>query len=1283
MEHEHDEQIHFDVAATPAHLQADDGPDQSITLTAALCPDAAVQRQADRFYSQPKGEVKLDALAKLYCQSKEQNALQLLTRRHEITISGSQYVERHDEPTLAWEVPSHFLDLQICVGRGLGLAAMIPNVGIHHAIEFSLDLHNRTRQFNAKYAKLGFDPKKCMLWIGRSSSGEDTWLAWVPTDNLGPTAEDVPPATGKEDTVMSQEHYRIAVMFLSSMLACMNHRGITVTDNYPDLTSDNAFRLATNALDQHRRIILNLAAMKQLDNRITSLYHDWVNDAPREYIEDNFFRTRVPIAITSRFGQNQRLAQSQEEEEEETSNWKRDRDYKRIRYITFAAATHIRARAVLAWIPLLTEQIMDELPEGTEGVYSSADPTTRQFITWDELDNMDLYDEAGQEIHIHCHRGFIVPRRVADFDTPPHGILMDLRVVKELFRYVPNGDDMLVDEEPAVDIYTYPQAGLKVAGHFQANGIMTPFLPFLQEVNDNLGNNSHEEEDDEDEEHTPPLRKRIVYGIACQGYNAVMHCTRGDSAQHHDAQMGLITGTLAGSWASSRSTERTARNLRLRCQNRLPHASFSDKIENREISRDLRLENVFYIDVEAMHKDDQKGETIIQQVIHALVFAWNHPSILEEIKSRVVIFKPEAYPMLYNWTTYPLTRLLRRVWRVGQAAFTRNEKPCPTLVELCSALERALNFMHTGNVAVIATSAMNPLWIGLSIIHDGHPCLNPSIVPSVMGSTFVNVLQWPLNENRMPKSASRCAQIRTYGEGHYNTFFAHLAMATINPQLLPTIFRGRNEQDSIAHAIAYHALSLLVQDCRSLVSTAVQSSINEQINSDEQVVSSHGKARKQALSCWLKTSKPLAWTADDSVQTGGYVQLLFILNDNPHRRPTDLQKSNESFNYLTMSKRFLSISALPRPCAPISNGGAFRHVLPLAITRIRHIICKEDDPNFELAVAAIFAKMLKLMQIHFVPWHKADKEASRAYAVRHDWWLILDSCPMTQINRMLPPEPQEVQEELADFVMQADPNAPWSLPKKLMDMGALWDKYTLPSDWSLEHASLPQTDADDLERHYVRATYEFVEINYNGRCWWHHMALVWGILFSRVAPHVFWSRKEKLASGDATQAIRGLAWTKGTSKYHGGCSAPLPYITMLSTTIIALLDPKSPLSIRVAENDNAFGKPWTHKHGNKEINAINLIRIGIAKCINKACMGSAKYKRNFEMKTMGELKPLYDQIMGYLKSGEHGVFLALKALFGEMVAIRIAMQGEINMPDFVANKAIQAVVAYDTAPPGS
>jgi hypothetical protein len=241
-------QVHFDVSHAPTHMRAEDGPNQTVTLTAALAPSVVNEDHAAGFHHQIKETKSLDLFGKLYDRGDKQRAVQLLTGRKEIQLEGSKHLSRHNDEDMAWQVESHYLDMYICVGSGLGIAAMLPNISVHHSVEFRLVLVKPFRCFSAKYAKLGFYPANCILWIGRSSCGEDSWLAWVPTECMGPDAEGVTPGSGKEDTRMSQKHYRIAAMFLSYMLCRIAHRDITVSKRYPDVDDDEEFRYATNAL---------------------------------------------------------------------------------------------------------------------------------------------------------------------------------------------------------------------------------------------------------------------------------------------------------------------------------------------------------------------------------------------------------------------------------------------------------------------------------------------------------------------------------------------------------------------------------------------------------------------------------------------------------------------------------------------------------------------------------------------------------------------------------------------------------------------------------------------------------------------------------------------------------------------------------------------------------------------------------------------------------------------------------------------------------------------------
>ena len=83
---------------------------------------------------------------------------------------------------------------------------------------------------------------------------------------------------------------------------------------------------------------MNLRALQRLDDEIRKGYGSWVMRAPDEYKADKFFLDRVPVIITSRYGQNQQLGHQPEDEVE---NWKRDREWSKIRFVTVALATHL------------------------------------------------------------------------------------------------------------------------------------------------------------------------------------------------------------------------------------------------------------------------------------------------------------------------------------------------------------------------------------------------------------------------------------------------------------------------------------------------------------------------------------------------------------------------------------------------------------------------------------------------------------------------------------------------------------------------------------------------------------------------------------------------------------------------------------------------------------------------------------------------------------------------------------------------------------------------------
>jgi hypothetical protein len=250
----------------------------------------------------------------------------------------------------------------------------------------------------------------------------------------------------------------------------------------------------------------------------------------------------------------------------------------------------------------------DQLDEDGNAFFDSYDPDLRHSLTIEDLGELPMLDEAGSEIPIYSKDGFRIHRRLGarSRGTRPHGILMDLYKLDELFL----SDDLFGDSNPSGKSTTYsvyPQAGLVTAGHFQADGLVSAFWPLLEKLNSAVQLQAEDDSDDmaDDDQLMAP-----IVGAGCQGYNALMHVTRGRCAQHHDAQRGIVTSALAGSWAKTNANSQKARSLILRCKNRLPHDEFNEKISTHAgemLDCSLRLENTFNVDLDRLAPEYRSG----------------------------------------------------------------------------------------------------------------------------------------------------------------------------------------------------------------------------------------------------------------------------------------------------------------------------------------------------------------------------------------------------------------------------------------------------------------------------------------------------------------------------------------------------------------------------------------------------------------------------------------------------------------------------------------------------
>lgn len=251
------------------------------------------------------------------------------------------------------------------------------------------------------------------------------------------------------------------------------------------------------------------------------------------------------------------------------------------------------------WLIRNNRDIWNQNPEG---LYTSPDKAYHQnqrLPTLDALRELELEDDDGREVPIYTVDGFRVKRRLGRFsENSSLGVLVNLATVNTLFtqniadetnyRYgLPGPQKALVT--------VYPQAGLRSAGHFQALGLMNSFYPFIERLNVLL-------------RHDGPDARFPIQGVACQGYNSVMHSTRGYGVQHHEAQQGLVSAALGGWFACDNVGREKSKKFTKICDRGLPHRIFDRKIANANIKRDLRLENVYVVDITALRENERTGK---------------------------------------------------------------------------------------------------------------------------------------------------------------------------------------------------------------------------------------------------------------------------------------------------------------------------------------------------------------------------------------------------------------------------------------------------------------------------------------------------------------------------------------------------------------------------------------------------------------------------------------------------------------------------------------------------
>jgi hypothetical protein len=128
---------------------------------------------------------------------------------------------------------------------------------------------------------------------------------------------------------------------------------------------------------------------------------------------------------------------------------------------------------------------------------------------------------------------------------------------------------------------------------------------------------------------------------------------------------------------------------------------------------------------------------------------FSDPEVMAQIRSFVIVFRPNVWPQLVNWTTFPMRTALLNIW----AAFRHHEITKPNdpvpwqWVEMANFFERLLSFAHTGQQKFLPTKLLNVLGLASSIKDRGYPTLTRA-VDMRNGIPTVTVATWPVADGK-------------------------------------------------------------------------------------------------------------------------------------------------------------------------------------------------------------------------------------------------------------------------------------------------------------------------------------------------------------------------------------------------------------------------------------------------------------------------------------------------------------------------------------------------------
>ncbi|KAI0056697.1 hypothetical protein BV25DRAFT_1842115 [Artomyces pyxidatus] len=1218
------------------------------------------------YHDRPLRTYSLAKMRALYTNKQAQNAINILGDRVRLLSDDPEFVCPRDSPDVSWSPKGNYLDLAVIVPRGLGLSAILPRAEDNYMrFDFDLCMLGRGHHWRMKKAMLGFDPQGSMLWIGQCS-GQDVWLAMVPNAIINREMDPVCIGAGsKGDPGVSTAAYQVIVYFFAHVLASMHYRDID-TEAYPALNDWSYFRLV-NTLIQRRTHSFNLEQARSLHEHLQRLWYDWIAGAPDEYDVEGI-SGKSPLILAVRYGQNTRLLSNEWDiVPGEVRNWEDHIAWDEIRFYTLALASSYGAKIVESWVDIPDNEILAEYPD----VYTEPDTDEREAI--EDLATYPRMDNDGREVPIYTQDGYKIPRRVPGIDQNAHpcSILFDLPELGRRFANVESYDADVVDRELSgirsecfgrnrgyPEVSVYPLGLLGSFGNMQATGAFPPFDTELrslcQDIRQRRGNpDGDSDEDLNDEEDLDGMEDVLaIEAISMQGYNMLSHRTR-DSAKFHEAQLGLTGGAAAGTYANSATAKRAALKLANKNLYTLPHDRFQHLIGDvAQVPRDIRLETVIVINMDGLRERHRTGSFLFEQIILKISGMWLRGRVWREIRPTLRVFKADTFPQVINWTSYPFTALIDRIYAEVRGA---KEPVNPYTVEVLSMLDRTINFAHTGNAAVFV-GVMKRAWLSLGVLEHGYPSLWPGVKRQHGRFLGVNALFWPTNDKGQPLMASYRAQLLTFGLKHVTAYKVQFLIKHAAEGFITVDFSNDHLRKlSVIQKIANTAITTIVDETVDFV----YEEIVRRIDADQEAASSTtSKKRLSDLNQWAEHPHPFGY-ATDSVMS-----LVGALHTGEGPMPVALKYTTKSMSYMELCEMMYAFGNQekpPQPKAPIRSRGATVPILKAAIPAMRGVLA-EPEAASKNTIMGILRETLIAHEITRLP--TAPKGGSTRVSV--DLWVSLgkaDKLP-SRINPKYLTQEQRFRVEIEDHIAEMrdkDTNAKWnaSEPRKL---AMYLSRVVPPEELSLSNATL-NLSGPPYES-FITEVYVWVRDHLNMQKKLHQLAVFAGLLASYAPPLISVDRPTPALKPTSRRKFHdlfmALPWVPVRRKRANGSVDGKPYPVMLATLMIALYEPGSPLRERIggktsSESDQTggFGNDWTTKHSSKAVLPRTLAHMGLLEAKSPAIFSSGKMGSAWDLWPDEKIEALHAEMCSRLR-GDWPAYAFFELLFGTKRAREVA-----------------------------